>query len=81
MGFVLQQVELCIFRCVASATHFFSEGENVMADYKKMYIDLFNSVTDAINILQEAQERAEEKFVESSEKEGEKIKLVEAQNE
>jgi len=52
-----------------------------MADYKKMYIDLFNSVTDAINILQEAQERAEEKFVESSEKEGEKIKLVEAQNE
>ena len=51
-----------------------------MADYKKMYIDLFNSVTDAIKILQEAQEKAEEKFVESSEKEREKIKLFEAEN-
>ena len=78
---MLQQVELCIFRCVASAAHFlFYEGENTVADYKKMYIDLFNSATDAIKILQESQEKAEEKFVESSEKEREKIKLFEAEN-
>lgn len=37
-----------------------------MADYEKMYHDLFNSVTDAINALQAAQRRAEEQYIQSS---------------
>ena len=40
-----------------------------MPDYKSMYFDLFNSVTDAIEILSEAQKRAEETYVNSSENE------------
>lgn len=38
-----------------------------MADYKKMYLDLFNSVTDAIHNLQKAQQRAEEAYMQSEE--------------
>jgi hypothetical protein len=34
-----------------------------MADYKVMYADLFNTVTDAINIQQKAQVKAEEQFI------------------
>ena len=40
-----------------------------MPDYKSMYFDLFNSVTDAIEILSEAQKKAEETYVNSSENE------------
>ena len=39
-----------------------------MPDYKAMYLDLFNSVTDAIEILCEAQKKAEELYINSSEK-------------
>ena len=39
-----------------------------MPDYKAMYLNLFNSVTDAINILREAQIKAEELYITSSEK-------------
>lgn len=38
-----------------------------MPDYKAMYFDLFNSVTDAIEILSKAQKRAEEMYITSCE--------------
>ena len=34
-----------------------------MADYKKMYTALFNDVTDAIVLLQQAQQKTEDVFV------------------
>lgn len=34
-----------------------------MADYKKMYDSLFNDVTDAISLLQRAQQKTEEIFI------------------
>ncbi len=46
-----------------------------MPDYETMYKKLFNSVTDAIEMLQEAQKKAEEKYIESSEPEESKIKI------
>ena len=47
-----------------------------MPDYKTMYTELFNSVTDAIELLQEAQKKAEESYIESSEEdEKNKIKI------
>ena len=42
-----------------------------MPDYKTMYFDLFNSVSDAIEILSEAQKRAEELYINSQENEEE----------
>ena len=36
-----------------------------MPDYRSMYYKLFNKVTDAINILQEAQIDSEDAFIES----------------
>lgn len=38
-----------------------------MIDYKGMYIELFNAITDAINILQKAQQETEELFITSEE--------------
>ena len=47
-----------------------------MPDYKSMYLELFNSVTDAIEKLQEAQKKAEEKYIETARNEEENnIKL------
>ena len=40
-----------------------------MADYKKMYYRLFNSQTDAIAILQKAQNDTEDMYSEASEPE------------
>ena len=34
-----------------------------MADYKKMYDSLFNDVTDAISLLQRAQQKTEALFI------------------
>lgn len=34
-----------------------------MADYKKMYDSLFNDVTDAVALLQRAQQKTEEIFI------------------
>ncbi|MCL2409072.1 MAG: hypothetical protein FWC96_05585 [Oscillospiraceae bacterium] len=34
-----------------------------MADYKEMYLELFRAVTDAINLLQKAQQKAEETYI------------------
>ena len=65
------------FSCVASAAHFFnSKGDFIMPDYKKMYFKLFNSVTDAIEILQKAQIETEEIYITSGEEEAEKRRKV-----
>lgn len=37
----------------------------LMADYKSMYFALFNAVTDAIQILVEAQKKVESMYIES----------------
>ena len=55
---------------------FICKGETIMPDYKAMYLDLFNSVTDAIEILSEAQRKSEELFITSCEKEAEKLKNI-----
>lgn len=34
-----------------------------MAGYQKMYLALFNAITDAINILQKSQQDAEEMYI------------------
>ena len=39
-----------------------------MPNYKAMYLDLFNSVTKAVEILCDAQKKAEELYINSSEK-------------
>ena len=44
-----------------------------MPDYKTMYYKLFNAVTDAVEILQQAQIEAEERYIKSSEKDEHKI--------
>lgn len=36
-----------------------------MPDYKTMYLQLFNKVTNAINILQQGQQEGEKAFVDS----------------
>ncbi len=36
-----------------------------MADYKKMYTTLFNATTDAVSILQKAQQTTEKMFMEA----------------
>lgn len=38
-----------------------------MADYKKMYLELFNKVTVVIKELQEVQRQTERMYIESSE--------------
>ena len=38
-----------------------------MDDYKKMYYELFNKITDAIENLKKIQQEAEEKFIASGE--------------
>ena len=44
-----------------------------MPDYKAMYLSLFNAVTDAIEILCEAQKKTEEMYISSSEDEDEDV--------
>ncbi len=47
-----------------------------MPDCKNMYLNLFRSVTDAIEILSDAQKKAEETFINSSKEEEELIKNI-----
>ena len=44
-----------------------------MPDYKTMYYKMFNAVTDSIEILKQAQLESEELYIESSEKDENKI--------
>ena len=46
-----------------------------MVNYKKLYLRLFNAITDAIEILQKAQIDAEDAYIEDGEDEAEKSKL------
>ncbi len=34
-----------------------------MEDYKKLYFELFNEITNAIELLKKAQEKAEENYI------------------
>ncbi len=36
-----------------------------MEDYKKLYFELFNEITNAIELLKKAQEKAEENYISS----------------
>jgi len=36
-----------------------------LADFRKMYLHLFNRVTDAVSLLQEAQREGEDTYTES----------------
>ena len=64
------------FSCVASAAHFFiCKGELVMPDYKEMYLKLFNSITNAIEILQQAQIETEEIYI-TSDDENNVVKII-----
>jgi len=64
-GFVL-------FRCNDfGCCTFLFKGENVMADYKTMYYKLFNSLSDAIEILQKAQQEGEDIYIISPDDEDE----------
>jgi hypothetical protein len=49
-----------------------------MPDYKSMYLQLFNSVTDAIDILQKAQQKGETTYVKNF-KENEIIDISKSQ--
>ena len=51
----------------------FTKGELFMADYKEMYLKLFRAVTQATDILKEAQLECEEIYVNSSENDDNKI--------
>ena len=42
-----------------------------MADYKTMYYKLFNSLSDAIEILQKAQQKGEDLYIDSPDDEDE----------
>ena len=60
-------------------TFFIYEAERKqknMADFKKMYYDLFNSITDAIEILKKAQIKAEEEYINEEEKFNESLKVI-----
>ena len=46
-----------------------------MPDYKKMYFELFNSVTNAIELLQKTQQAGEQRYIE-----GDKTALILLQN-
>ncbi len=39
-----------------------------MPDYEKLYFELFNKITDAIELLKKAQKDAEENFISSEQK-------------
>lgn len=47
-----------------------------MPDYKTMYFTLFNAITDAAKILNDAQIKTEEMYINSYEEEEERIKNI-----
>ena len=57
---------LCVVM-ISVATHFFVEknqgGRFIMEDYKAMYYNLFNQLTDVIEQLKEIQAKAEEMYI------------------
>lgn len=74
------------FSCVALMLRIFlfTKEKPRMPDYKSMYYNLFNSVTEAVKILSDAQKRSEEIYITSSEIDDEKLKqfkVVKKENE
>ena len=69
LWFVSRQSEFAFFMRQLRLAHFFYKGEVTMPDYKTMYAKLFNAITDAVEILQQAQRDTEEMYIESGEKE------------
>ena len=69
--FVWRQLwDLCFFGAMTSVVAlFYCKGVNVMADYKSMYYKLFNAFTDAIEILQKAQQETEDIYIDTSDDE------------
>ena len=51
-----------------------SKEEN-MPNYKKMYLELFNTVTDIIEQLQEVQKKTEQMYIEAEKDEKTIIKI------
>ena len=50
-----------------------------MADYQKLYYELFHAMTDAIAILQKAQQDAEELYISAEEPELQVVDMLEYQ--
>lgn len=53
----------------------------IMSDYKAMYLSLFNSVTDAVKILTDAQKKAESMYIESGDEPSSVLRLPEENSE
>ena len=75
----MAQAELRVFRCVASAAHFFIlyilpayenilKGDFFMPDYKEMYLTLLDNVEKALNTFIDAQKACEEIYINADEK-------------
>ena len=43
-----------------------TKGDKAMADYKSLYYQLFNKITDVIEELKEVQQQAEEVYINTS---------------
>ena len=57
------------FSCVGSVpAHFLISGDRIMPDYEKLYFELFNKITDTIELLKEVQKDAEDKYISSEQK-------------
>lgn len=73
------KTELCIFRRISFGWCAFllrknkcyegiqRQEERKMADFEKMYFELFNGITDAIEQLKELQQKAEKLYIEQKE--------------
>ena len=71
MDFVSRLSELYVFMRRLRAGAFFNLTQTErrkmqMEDYKKMYLELFNKITDTIETLKKIQQEAEETFITSN---------------
>ena len=65
---------VCVFRAATSVVAFFNlERIFTMPNYKKLYFQLFNDVTNAIEKLKQAQIDAEDAYIEDDEIDTSKI--------
>ena len=62
---MLSRKEFGVLCASASLTHFFiyRKKEIIMDNYKEMYLILWGAITEATKILEEAQKKAEEIFM------------------
>ena len=66
----LKDAFLCVACRLFCATHFLmcetkEKGDKVMNDYKEMYFELFNKITDIIESLKTIQQEMEEMYIEN----------------